>query len=112
MAHTKDARFTKGPLRIREQGCETAVNGFHVITNAQEVSVAYVAYRDDAVLFAAAHELFDAIEAAMRIEPLWMPSRDWKEDHEGEADALIQMRDKFEAALLAALGRTPPEEKP
>ena len=40
-------------------------------------------------------ELESVIKNALKIKSLWLPYNGWDKDHEGEAKALIRMRDDF-----------------
>ena len=40
-------------------------------------------------------ELESVIQAALNIKDLWLPYSGWDAEHEGEAKALIRMRDDF-----------------
>jgi hypothetical protein len=55
-------------------------------------------------LIAAAPEMFDAIEAAMRIPELWCPTGEPDAEHEGEYEALGIMFNNFGSALAKARG--------
>jgi len=63
-------------------------------------------FRDDAEkyarLFAAAPDLLDAAEAAMRISSLWLPAPSVLPEHDSEAIALTAMAKMLRAAIAKA----------
>jgi hypothetical protein len=58
----------------------------------------------DAHLIAAAPTMLAALQGALRIASLWIPSDDTPEEHWEEAKALYLMRNSFEEAIAAAHG--------
>jgi hypothetical protein len=59
----------------------------------------------NANLIAAAPEMYEAIQAALRIKDLWCLLEDVTMEHDGEAEALSIMKSKFDAAIAKSEGR-------
>ena len=59
--------------------------------------------KEDAKLIAAAPNMIEAIQAALRIKDLWLPASDnHNEESEGEYQALLKMEEMFNEAMKKA----------
>jgi len=78
-------------------GCETFVKGeLTPLPWAEQIANAH--------LCAAAPDLLEAAEAAMRISSLWLPSPSVLPEHDSEAIALTAMAELLRAAIAKAKG--------
>lgn len=58
--------------------------------------------RENAKLIAAAPDMLEALEGVLRIKDLYLPAGPFREEHEGEAEALSKMINAIEQAIKKA----------
>jgi hypothetical protein len=78
--------------------------GDNVVVAESGSLVAQIWREEYAPLISAAPDLLEAIEAAMRIEVLWLPPYGNSYDDEGETQCLHDMHGQFKAAIAKARG--------
>ena len=82
-----------------------------IIASVLSEEVGIDAAKKNAALIVAAPEMFDAIEAALRIDSLWVPhfSKVTSESDMAELRALAKMHDRFRAAISKVVGQASDE---
>lgn len=112
-----EIKFTPGPWKStfgigKKRGVRSRAGFICFLTDVNHYSGQDERYENELIewkanadLIAAAPEMYEALEAAMKILPLWQASTNpFDYDNPSEGSALVMMEEKFKQALAKARG--------
>ena len=100
-----ETKFTKGNWKIGESGLSVICDNDYVCTCHHEAEqlITEEQAKSNAKLIAAAPELLEVIQSALRISDLWTMGENVSMEHEQEAIALNNMKREFKQAIQKAI---------